>query len=54
VSDPDAVFSRAVSAGATPAAAVADEHGGRLSRIIDPFGHEWEIGRPVSASPPLR
>jgi PhnB protein len=54
VSDPDAVFSRAVSAGATPAAAVADEHGWRLGRIIDPFGHEWEIGRPISAWPPLR
>jgi PhnB protein len=54
VGDPDAVFSRAVSAGATPEAAVADEHGWRLGRIIDPFGHEWEIGRPISAWPPLR
>jgi PhnB protein len=54
VSDPDAMFSRAVSAGATPKAAVADEHGWRLGRIIDPFGHEWEIGRPISAWPPLR
>jgi PhnB protein len=54
VSDPDAMFSRAVSAGATPESAVAEEHGWRLGRIIDPFGHEWEIGRPISAWPPLR
>jgi PhnB protein len=25
---------------------VGDEHGWRLGRIIDPFGHEWEIGAP--------
>lgn len=52
VSDPDAVFGRAVSAGATPTAQVADEHGWRLGRIIDPFGHEWEIGKPLGPWPP--
>ncbi len=31
---------------------VVDEHGWRLGRIVDPFGHEWEIGRPVGAWPP--
>jgi PhnB protein len=31
---------------------VGDEHGWRLGRIIDPFGHEWEIGRPLGAWPP--
>jgi PhnB protein len=46
VEDPDAFHARAVAAGATVAAAVADEHGWRLGRIVDPFGHEWEIGRP--------
>ena len=50
--DPDAVLSRAVQAGATAAAAVADEHGWRLGRIIDPFGHEWEVGRPLGTWPP--
>lgn len=49
--DPDAVLTQAVDAGATEAAPVADEHGWRLGRIIDPFGHEWEIGRPLG---PLR
>ena len=54
VGDPDAVFARAVGAGASPEAPVADEHGWRLGRIIDPFGHEWEIGRPVAGWPPPR
>ena len=50
--DPDAMFARAVAAGATAASAMGDEHGWRLGRIIDPFGHEWEIGRPVIPWPP--
>jgi PhnB protein len=52
VEDPGAVFAQAVKAGATPAAEVADEHGWRLGRIFDPFGHEWEIGRPLGLWPP--
>jgi PhnB protein len=52
VDDPDAVFAQAVAAAATAAAEVADEHGWRLGRIFDPFGHEWEIGRPVGVWPP--
>lgn len=45
--NPDAMFARAVAAGASPAGNMADEHGWRLGRIVDPFGHEWEIGRPA-------
>ncbi len=52
VDDPDAMFEQAVKAGATPASEVADEHGWRLGRIFDPFGHEWEIGRPLGNWPP--
>ena len=52
VDDPDAAVTRAVEAGATEASPVADEHGWRLGRIIDPFGHEWEIGRPLGPWPP--
>ena len=52
VDDPDAVVRRAVAAGATETSAVSNEHGWRLGRIIDPFGHEWEIGTPVGAWPP--
>lgn len=52
VDDPDAVVGSAVTAGAVLVAAVSDEHGWRLGRITDPFGHEWEIGRPLGAWPP--
>jgi PhnB protein len=47
VDDPDAVLAQAVGAGATEIAAVCEEHGWRLGRITDPFGHEWEIGIPL-------
>jgi PhnB protein len=48
VDDPDAVFARAVAAGATPVSPVADQpYGWRVGRIADPFGHHWEIGRPL-------
>ena len=50
--DPDAVLKRAVDAGATEASPVEDEHGWRMGRIVDPFGHEWEIGKPLGAWPP--
>ncbi|MEU7874694.1 VOC family protein [Dactylosporangium sp. NPDC049140] len=46
VDDPEAVHARAVAAGATATSAVAPEHGWLVGRIVDPFGHEWEIGRP--------
>jgi PhnB protein len=48
VDDPDAFAARAIAAGAAALAPVADEHGWRLGRIEDPFGHEWEIGRPLA------
>jgi PhnB protein len=48
VEDPDAVFERAVSAGATVVHAVSDQpYGWRLGRLADPFGHHWEIGKPL-------
>lgn len=52
VDDPDSVLRRAVDLGAREIAAVSDEHGWRLGRIVDPFGHEWEIGRPLGDWPP--
>ena len=52
VDDPEAVLNRAVSAGADKTGPVSDEHGWRLGRIVDPFGHEWEIGRPLGALSP--
>ncbi|HET8548114.1 MAG TPA: VOC family protein [Bryobacteraceae bacterium] len=50
VDNPDAAFERAVTAGATVVWPVANEHGWRLGRIADPFGHHWEIGKPLAAS----
>ena len=35
-----------------PLVAVAEEHGWLLGRIADPYGHHWEIGRPLGAWPP--
>ena len=52
VDDPEAVMGRAKDAGASEISPVRDEHGWRLGRIIDPFGHEWEIGRPHGPWPP--
>jgi hypothetical protein len=48
--DPAAVCARAVAAGATQVAPVTDEYGWRLGRIVDPFGHHWEVGRPLDES----
>lgn len=46
VSDPDAAYARAVAAGATPISSVEVRHGWREGRIVDPFGHHWEVARP--------
>src|SRR2546423_7915450 len=51
VENPDSVVRQAVAAGATEWSPVRDEHGWRLGRIIDPFGHEWEIGAPLGTWP---
>lgn len=48
VAEPDAVFERAVTAGAKVVWPVSNQHGWRLGRIVDPFGHHWEIGKPLS------
>ena len=45
VDDPDTVHQNAVRAGATATSPVSQEHGWRVGRIVDPFGHEWEIAR---------
>jgi PhnB protein len=54
VDDPDATVERAVSRGAKEVLPVADEHGWRLGRIEDPYGHHWEIGKPLGPWPPQR
>jgi len=47
VDDPDRTQAQAVSAGAVQGSEVQEEHGWRVGRVVDPFGHEWEIGRPA-------
>ena len=48
VPDPDASFARAVAAGATEVTAVENAYGWRVGRVADPYGHHWEIGRPLA------
>ena|SRR6266567_1298017 len=47
VADPDAVYQQALSAGATAVCPITEDHGWRVGRIADPFGHHWEIAREV-------
>ena len=47
VADPDALLAQALEARALQISAVTEEHGWRSGRVADPFGHHWEIGRPL-------
>jgi PhnB protein len=48
VDDPDALFARAVQAGAAVVDPVSNKnYGWRVGRVTDPFGHHWEIGKPL-------
>ena len=49
VPDPDAMFARALAAGARSIVPVAENYGWRLGRVVDPFGHHWEIGHPLDS-----
>jgi PhnB protein len=50
VEDPDAVFEQAVAAGAKVVWPVTEEYGWRIGRVVDPYGHHWEIGKPLPGS----
>ena len=52
VDDPASVVEQAVAAGAKEMYAVAEAHGWLLGRVEDPFGHHWEVGKPLSPWPP--
>ena len=52
VPDPDAMFARAIAAGATAIVPVENNYGWRLGRLVDPFGHHWEIGHPLAQQEP--
>jgi PhnB protein len=48
VDDPDAAFTQAVAAGAKIISPVTThDYGWRVGRVVDPFGHHWEIGKPI-------
>lgn len=48
VEDPDALAAQAIAAGAKEIYPVADQdYGYRLGHIVDPFGHHWEIFKPL-------
>jgi PhnB protein len=46
VENPDALFDRAVKAGAKVVVPMENQYGWRLGRVVDPYGHHWEIGKP--------
>jgi PhnB protein len=48
VNEPDAAFDRAVKAGASVVHPMSNEYGWRLGRVVDPYGHHWEIGKPLT------
>ena len=50
VEDPDAVCAQAVAAGATQVSEVSEGYGWRQGRIVDPFGHHWEVGKQVGSA----
>lgn len=49
VEDPAAFQARALAAGATEVRPVLKEHGWLMGRVVDPFGHHWEIGKPLGS-----
>jgi PhnB protein len=49
VADPDSMHARALAAGAREVYPVQEGHGWRVGRVVDPFGHHWEIGHPVAS-----
>jgi PhnB protein len=49
VADPDSTFARAVAAGAREVYPVQEGRGWRVGRVVDPFGHHWEIGCPLAS-----
>lgn len=48
VNDPDTIFSTALKAGAYEICPVTTEEDWRIGKLKDPFGHIWEIGRPLN------
>ena len=50
--DADALWARALEAGADPRAELADQFWGeRHGQLVDPFGHRWNIAQHLRAVP---
>jgi PhnB protein len=47
VDDPAAFHAKALAAGAREVWPVHKEYGWLMGRVVDPFGHHWEIGKPL-------
>ncbi len=54
VDDPESLMRVAVAAGAPQTSPVGSAHCWLLGRLVDPSGHEWEIGRPLGPWPPAQ
>lgn len=52
VDDPRSTIERALAAGAREIVPAAEAHGWLLGRVEDPYGHHWEIGKPLGDWPP--
>jgi PhnB protein len=48
IADPETLFSKALEAGATEIFPIGVEHGWKIGRLVDPFGHHWEIGHQIT------
>jgi PhnB protein len=48
VADPVAMFEQVCKAGGRAIHPVSEMHGWLVGRLVDPFGHHWEIGREVA------
>ncbi|MGZ3679373.1 MAG: VOC family protein [Ktedonobacterales bacterium] len=51
VDEPETMFQQALAAGATEVAPVSEGNGWLIGRLVDPFGHQWEVGKPLSNAP---
>jgi PhnB protein len=47
VADPESIHAQAVAAGARQVSPVRKQNGWLIGRVVDPFGHDWEIGKPM-------
>jgi PhnB protein len=47
VEDPASIQAQALAAGARQIWPVREQNGWLIGRVADPFGHHWEIGKPM-------